>query len=194
MSRWEGAKSTGVRPALPECVIRGPIGPMVGPDEIEDALIRFDGRHVASLRLLVDRGIAPDGVDSLVDAMPGPHEIGASWMLKALAEGEGLLRADLVRVFATLPALTEPDAILHVLQMVQFDPEAARDVREAMVPLAGHSRLLVTVWAFDAYCRTAFGPGSDADREARIRQGLRNRSKAMQARARALAREYGIRV
>jgi hypothetical protein len=41
-------------------------------------------------------------------------------------------------------------------------------VRNAMVPLAGHPNLLVTVWTFDAYCRTASGPGAAADREERI--------------------------
>jgi hypothetical protein len=79
---------------------------------------------------------------------------------------------------ASLPDLTETDAILHVLQMVRLDPEAAQGVRNAMVPLAGHRNLLVTVWTFDAYCRTASGPGAAADREERIRQGLTNRSKA----------------
>jgi hypothetical protein len=60
-------------------------------------------------------------------------------MLKALAETGALSREQLTRVFASLPELTEPDAILHVLQMVRFDPVAARGVRDAMVPLAGSS-------------------------------------------------------
>jgi hypothetical protein len=51
---------------------------------------------------------------------------------------------------------------------------------------------LVTIWAFDAYCRTAMGAQEEADREGRIRQGLGHRSKAMRARARTLAREYGV--
>jgi hypothetical protein len=165
---------------------------MVDVDEIEEALVRFDGRRVASLRLLVDRGVSREGIAALIAALPGRREIGASWMLKALAEGPGLSRDDLLAVFRRLPELTEADAILHVLQMVRCDPEAARVVRNDIVPLAGHDRLLVNVWAFDAYCRTAQGPAEATDREARIRQGFRHRSKAMQARARALAREFGV--
>jgi hypothetical protein len=165
---------------------------MVGQDEIDAELGRFDGRRVETLRLLVSRGLSPDGIAALIEAVPGRHETGASWMLKALAETGALSREQLTRVFASLPELTEPDAILHVLQMVRFDPVAARGVRDAMVPLAGHPRLLVNVWTFDAYCRSAFGPGADADRHERIRQGLRHRSKAMRARARALALEFGV--
>jgi hypothetical protein len=191
VSRWASLKSTDPRWLL-EARFHGAIRRMVGAQEIEDALIRFDGRRVAALRLLVERGIAPDGVAALIAALPGPREVGASWMLKALGEIGALSRIDLERVFASLPDLTETDAILHVLQMVCLDPEAAQGVRNAMVPLAGHRNLLVTVWTFDAYCRTASGPGAAADREERIRQGLTNRSKAMRARARALAREFGV--
>jgi phosphomannomutase len=93
---------------------------MVGAREIEDALIRFDGRRVASLRLLVERGVSRDGIDTLIGALPGRHEIGASWMLKALGEKGALTGGDLAAVFLSLPALREADAILHVLQMVRM--------------------------------------------------------------------------
>jgi hypothetical protein len=165
---------------------------MVDPEEIEDALTRFDGRRMASLRLLVERGVSRAGVGALIDALPGRHEIGASWMLKALGEKGALTPEDLAPVFRSLPHLGEADAILHVLQMVRMDPVAARVIRDRIVPFAGHDRLLVTVWAFDAYCRTAKGAEEEADRDARIRQGLTNRSKAMRARARALAREFSV--
>jgi len=155
-------------------------------------LRRFDGRRVATLRFLVDEGVSSDGMTALVEALPGRHEVGASWMLKALAEAGALPSDEMSRVFASLPHLTDPDAILHVLQMARHDPIAASEFREAILPLAGHPRLLVRVWTFDAYCRTAAGPGADADRAERIRQGMRHRSKAMQARARALAREFGV--
>jgi hypothetical protein len=56
--------------------------------------------------------------------------------------------------------------------MVRLDPEAARACGTPWCRLRGTDRLLVTVWTFDAYCRTASGPGADADREERIRQGL----------------------
>ena len=164
---------------------------MTGPEDIEDALIRFDGRRVAALRALVERGVSRDGVEVLIAAMPGRHEIGASWMLKALGEAGRLTRGDLDRVFRTLPHLREADAILHVLQMVRLDPVAARVIRDEIVPFAGHDRLLVNIWAFDAYCRTASASESE-DRDARIRQGLRNRSKAMRARARLLADEFNV--
>jgi hypothetical protein len=107
-----------------------------------------------------------------------------------------------LRVFRSLPHLGEADAILHVLQMVRMDPVAARVIRDRIVPFAGHDRLLVTVWAFDAYCRTAFGQGrsrpgcahpagsdeqvqSDAGAGARAGAGVRGLSMADMSAARA---------
>lgn len=159
--------------------------------DIHDALQAFDGKRVAGLRALSRRPISAEGRALLLSEMPGPLESPASWVLKALAERGGLTKEELAKLFTKLPALTDTDAILHVLQLVQYHPMAARPLRDALVALAGHPRLLVNVWAFDAYCRTS-DASEIADRDARIRQGLGHRSKAMQARARALAREFGV--
>ena len=158
---------------------------------VAEALRAFDGVRTAPLKALVQTRMEPEAVDVLVAALPGPDEIAATWCLKALAETGRLPAEAFALSFAALPELSEPDAILHTLQMVQHAPDLARPIREAIVPLAGHPKLLVTVWAFDAYCRTT-PAGEEADRAARIRQGLTHRSKAMQARARALAREFGV--
>jgi hypothetical protein len=59
---------------------------MVGAQEIEDALIRFDGRRVAALRLSGGAGHVA-GWDRRPDrGLAGPREVGASWMLKALGK------------------------------------------------------------------------------------------------------------
>jgi hypothetical protein len=44
---------------------------MVGQDEIDAELGRFDGRRVETLRLLVSRGLSPDGIAALIEAVPG---------------------------------------------------------------------------------------------------------------------------
>ena len=159
--------------------------------DIEPILAAFDGRHVAPLRALVDRGLDGSARSMMLAAVPGQHEIAATWMAKAMAERGDLAPEAFRALFDALPRVTEADAILHVLQMVQHAPDLARGLRPHLVSLAGHNRLLVTVWAFDAFCRTC-APGETADRDERIRQGLRHRSKAMQARARALAREFDV--
>lgn len=170
-------------------LIGGQSGPMDPDHDISAVLAGFDGKHVAPLREAAGKG-APE---VFLRHLAGPHQVAASWCLKAQAEAGRLRDAHYAEVFAALSTLSSADALLHVLQMVQHAPEAARPYRPEFVRLAGHPRLLVTVWAFDAYIRTTRS-GEEADRDARIRQGLRHRSKAMQARARGLAREFGVAV
>ena len=138
-------------------------------DWVKSTLARFDGKHVAPLKTLV---AASSGV--LLAELPGSHEVGASWVLKAKAEAGEID----VRVFGKLAALSESDAILHVLQMVQLAPEAGLPDLE---PFLNHKKLLVRVWALDALFRT------DPARAAPlIEEALKNPSAAMRARARAL--------
>ncbi len=160
-------------------------------DAIRAALTGFDGRHVAGLRALVRRGLSAAGVAAVMDEVPGPLETPASWVLKALAETGALGRDEVAGLYLRLPDLTDTDALLHVLQLVQRHPAAARPVRDAIAALTSHKTLLVRVWAFDALCRTT-PPDGTAERDARIRATLSDPSKAMQARARALAREFGL--
>jgi hypothetical protein len=164
----------------------------VSPDDIAAALAAFDGRHVAPLRVCVGDAFSAAAMQALLIALPGPHQIGASWMLKALAETGRLSDADLRATLQQLPALHEPDAILHVLQTVQYAPASdARALRDHLRPLYRHTRGMVRVWAFDAYCRGADLPAERADIAARIDAALTDRQAAMRARGRGLARHFG---
>ncbi|MBO6676139.1 MAG: hypothetical protein JJ908_13785 [Rhizobiales bacterium] len=140
------------------------------------ALYAFDGKRVAGLKALVKADIADA---DLLALLPGSHEIAATWVLKARLEAGLLGDAAQRQVFEPLPQLTEPDAILHLLQMVQLAPFAsADDVR----PFLTHKRTLVRVWALDALARLA--PDEAAPL---IEAALDDPSAAMRARARALA-------
>ncbi len=155
---------------------------------VEAALAGFDGRRVAPLKAISQRALSPGAIETLLDNVPGENEIGATWVFKALAEANFLPDRACTHTFAALPRLSEPDAILHVLQMVQYAPEVARDQVEAFRRLLGHRRTLVRVWAMDAAVRTAV----PEEAERLIRAGLADPSKAMLARARRLARELTI--
>ena len=159
-------------------------------DPILSALARFDGKEVAPLRALVADG--PE-VRRVLEHVPGPHEVAASWVIKALVERRQVSEAELAGFLGRLALLGEADAILHVLQCAQHAPVVvARAMRPDLVPLYRHPRGLVRVWAFDAYIRGAEHPAELEDTAARIRQGLAERQAAMRARARGLAAEYGI--
>lgn len=139
------------------------------------ALYAFDGKRVAGLRTLA-RSNVPDSV--LLAELPGEHEIGASWVLKARAEADALNDEVRHSLFACLPDLTQPDAILHLLQMVQYAPFASADV---IRPLLAHKRTLLRVWALDAMVRVA-----PQEAAALVYSALDDESAAMRARARAL--------
>jgi len=161
-------------------------------DEIKAALLAFDGRDVAPLRALAAQ--KPD-LRRVLEHMPGPQEVAASWVAKALVERGEVGDAELAGLLARLALLREPDAILHVLQCAQYAPVAvARAMRADMGPLYRHPRGLVRVWAFDAYIRGAEHPEELSDTTERLRQGLRDRQAAMRARARGLASELGIEI
>lgn len=139
------------------------------------ALYAFDGKRVAGLRTLA-RSNEPDA--ALIAELPGEHEVGASWVLKARAEA-GVLSDEAKQSFsASLADLTEPDAILHVLQMVQYAPFASADV---IRPFLAHKRTLLRVWALDAMVRVA--PQEAAPL---VQAALNDESAAMRARARVL--------
>lgn len=140
------------------------------------ALYAFDGKRVGGLKTLVNADV-PDA--DLLALLPGPHEIAATWVLKARLDAGLLGEAAQKAIFAHLRHLTEPDAILHLLQMVQHAPFASvDDVR----PFLTHKRTLVRVWALDALARLA--PDEAAPL---IEAALDDPSAAMRARARALA-------
>lgn len=157
-----------------------------------DAFEAFDGREVAPLKALVAEGPV---VRRVLEHVPGPHEVAASWVLKAMAERGQMSDAELAGFLGRLSLLTEPDAVLHLLQTAQYAPQlVARALRDDMVPLYRHPKGLVRVWAFDAYIRGADHPAELDDTRERIRQGLGDRQAAMRARARGLAVEFGIEV
>lgn len=164
-------------------------------EDVQAALDAFDGRHVAPLKDCVAEPLDGNALETLIGAVTGSDQVGASWMLKAMAETGRLEPDAMAQVLESLPELTEPDAILHVLQMVQHAPASlAKTLRPALAPLHRHPRGLVRVWAFDAYCRGAETGAEREDVRERIRAGLTDRFAAMRARSRALAKLYGVEV
>jgi len=140
------------------------------------ALYAFDGKRVGGLKALVETDVADA---DLLALLPSPHEIAASWVLKARLEAGLLGQTAQNSIYECLPKLTQPDAILHVLQMVQHAPYAAvDDVR----PYLTHKRTLVRVWALDAVARVAPDEAVPL-----IEAALDDPSAAMRARARSLA-------
>lgn len=142
------------------------------------ALYAFDGKRVAGLRALVSSNM-PDS--AFLAELPGAHEIAASWVLKARAEAGGLSEEAKASLYDCLPDLTEPDAILHLLQMVQYASPARPTSAEMIRPFLTHKRTLLRVWALDAMARVA-----PADAAPLVEAALQDESAAMRARARAL--------
>lgn len=148
---------------------------------VNEALGAFDGRHVASLKRLVAEGLSESEVRAVLAALPGPHEVSATWVLKALAEADRLSVDAAGKAFGVLGQLTDGDAILHALQMVQHLPGPAGVARKQIETLLDHKKLLVQVWALDAMVRIDPAGGRPL-----VLEALDAPRASMRARARAL--------
>jgi hypothetical protein len=168
---------------------KGKTAKMREPEDIQKALDRFDGRDPAPLRLLLSESLSPTAETTLLAAIPGPDEVAATWLIKALVERGQFSTGHIALAFEAFPTLQTPDAALHLLQCAQYAPDAAPILRPHLTPYYGHSKILLRVWAFDAYCR---GAPPDEDLFERIKQGLQQREASMRARSKALAQDFGV--
>ncbi len=159
------------------------------PEDIDTALAAFDGTHTEPLRACLAEDLSPAAEAALLSAFPGTHEIAATWLLKALVEKGRIGNGRVADAFERFSQLTEADAALHLMQCAQHVPDAAPILRPHLAPYYGHKKILLRVWAFDAYC---WGAPPDEDLSERIKQGLNDRSAAMRARSKALARDFGV--
>ncbi len=155
---------------------------------VKAAFSEFDGRRVAPIRALADADLSAAARVAVLAAVAGPDQIAATWIAKRWAERGALRSAEALEILAALPEMTEPDAILHTLQMVQVFPEEATPALPEFRKHVTHRRALVRTWALDAAVRCA--PMAEA--KALLSAGLTSPSAAMRARARQLqAAGYG---
>ncbi len=157
---------------------------MTANPRIAAALAAFDGHKTAPLKALMADGLTGEAAGELLARCPGPDEIGATWLLKALAEAGELTPEAARAAFAKLSALTEADAVLHVLQLAQLVDGAADGQAAAIRARLDHARMLVRVWALDALVRA---DPKDVDVHDLVRAALDAPEGSMRARARRLA-------
>ncbi len=160
---------------------------------LTDAIQAFDRKTVTVLRQAVDEFTLVEAGTLLhhVRSTDTQHAVAATWILKALAEGN---RApDLAPFLQTLPDQTDWEAILHLLQVARYAPEAAAPQVEIIIELTQHPKALVRTWALDAYCRAALAD-SDLMPKARdmVHAALGDDKASIRARARQLALLVGL--
>ena len=160
---------------------------------LTDAIEAFDGKTVTGLRGAA-ASYAPNDAGILLHhtrSTTPRHSIAATWILKALAEDN---RApDLAPFMQTLPDQTGWEAILHLLQIARYAPEATAAEVETIVELTKHPKALVRTWALDAYCCAARAD-PDLMPKARdmVHQTLGDGKASIRARARQLAPLVGL--
>ena len=160
---------------------------------LTQAIDTFDGAAAAVLRSAVT-GFVPENAGVLLDGTSSAnprHAVAATWILKALAE-DG--RApDLAPFLQTLPDQTDWEAILHLLQIARFAPEAAATQAQTIFDLTHHPKALVRAWALDAYCRAALVDRNLMPRARdMVHQALGDDKASIRARARQLAPLVGL--
>jgi hypothetical protein len=114
----------------------------------------FDGKDTTPLHAAIPR--ASKDPQLLVESCSyGDSEVAASWVLKALVEQEGVERFDMETAFAALHTKAEWQTNLHLLQLVKYAPEAATKYVAIVRDLMSADKVLVRVWALDAFVRIA---------------------------------------
>lgn len=123
------------------------------------AILRcYDGRRIAPFRAVAEAvRVGPESaVDELVDLVGSDEielQVGASWVLKHLAERgwtpRGRNAAALLRL---LDRPLAPDAVLHLLQTIPYMEIASAQqeaLRDALLALIGSRRTFIRAWAYN---------------------------------------------
>ena len=154
--------------------------------EIAQALAEFDGLRTAPLKAAVEAFDAA-AAGALTKACFGEHSIGATWMVKALLEQDRAYTLDLSRFFQALNKDAPWETNLHLLQSVQYAPDAALAEALTIRTFLTHKRTLLRVWAMDAFTRVALVEQGFLPKAREIvMQALNAGPASMQARAKAL--------
>ena len=154
--------------------------------DLTRALAEFDGKHTDPLRVAAADYENADA-STLEAECFGARAVAATWVVKALLEDGRALSLDMNSVFEALRTNNQWETTLHLLQSVQYAPEAALAQVFAIQELMANPKTLIRVWALDAFVRVA-----QVDRgflpEARrlVDQALENEAASVRARARAL--------
>ncbi|MEM7438731.1 MAG: hypothetical protein AAF393_03960 [Pseudomonadota bacterium] len=152
---------------------------------LKDALDRFDGKHTHELKEALP--LAESQPAELMKLCQDPKtEVAATWVAKALIE-QGRASFAPQDFFASLPKVTAWDAQLHILQCVQYAPDAAVEVVAAARTLIDSKKTLTRVWALDAFVRIAdLRPEHQKEARALMVKALDGDAASLRARARQL--------
>ena len=156
-------------------------------DQLDEALSEFDGKHVARLRAVVD-AFDPAQAERLMRVCENGvarETVAASWVIKAVGERGNADAFDWPRLFRVLETAPDWECALHLLQSVQHVADGPTDAQ--IRPWLDHTRLLVRVWALDAFVRLALHDDALRDEaRARIATAQADGPASLRARARAL--------
>jgi len=156
-----------------------------------DAIMGFNGKHIAKLRSAAERFRARDATD-LAKMCLGADAVAATWVVKALCEKGRANELDLNRVFAALGEDLDWEAALHLLQSVKYAPNAAAPFASAIINFLDHPKVLVRVWALDAFVRLSLvAPKYQSDAKVRVNDALSAKAASLRARARVLENLLG---
>ncbi|MCP5072990.1 MAG: hypothetical protein GY947_06810 [Rhodobacteraceae bacterium] len=155
-----------------------------------NALNRFDGKTTTELKEALPLAAEPDQAGTLMHACWSEEPrlaVAATWVVKALVESGQGGHLDMPEMFTVLETADHWEVQLHLLQIVQYAPEAAVDQVAAVRRLLGAKKTLIRVWALDAFVRVAGVRGELRDEaRAMIAAGLNDKAASMRARCRNL--------
>lgn len=153
------------------------------------AVHNFDGKHVADLEAAARDFSSSDAtrLAELCESDVANVRVAATWVFKRLCETDRFHGVDSNRCFATV-ANAPWEAALHLLQSVQYVPEAAAMQSEEILTHIESPKAMVRAWALDAVVRVALVSNAGLpDAKAHVCRALDDGKASVRARARKLA-------
>ena len=165
-----------------------------GPLDIANTLRSYDGKRVEPFRAVARavRDDPPSAMPTLLRLAASDEmelQVGATWVLKHLAENGAAPRGGQVPGFIRLLDRVEaPDAVLHVLQTLPYlEIRAGQEagLRESLLGLIGSRRAFTRAWAYNGLGVLATrNPALRVETEALFDRAEKTESAAVKARIR----------
>jgi len=163
-----------------------------------EAILFFDGKHVDQLKSAVSSGIDEaewGDVASFFDHDEVRYQTASTWLVKAaLEKAQAVPSLVIGKLLQSAKDFADWEAKLHFLQSIQyFDASAGerQQFLQIVQSLEGDKKVLVNVWALDAFVRLAAqDPALTKDCAVKLDVALNHKAASMRARARNLLKEF----
>lgn len=161
----------------------------------ETAIAAWDGKSAADIRAIHETFYPrQDYTDSLLDLLQkGQYANGVTWLLKAAVEADFRpSQQQAVVVYGSLESLDDWEAVMHILQCMEFIPVPGRQkkaVHKLLKQYLRHKNKFLRAWSYSGFYFLAKAhPGYRSEAVELFELAQRHEAASVQARVRKVAK------